>query len=297
MRLILIGGAQRSGTTLLQTLMANALDAPVLPESHILCDILAAYKRAKDAGQKTRYFYRTDAALLAFFRSCASRHVGDIAETIGAKSVLVLKDPNLVQADAEAAAIFPDAIRIACLRDPRDIAASFLRIGQRERPEGQPGKYRRRDIDFIGKKILASYTPLMGGEERSNLHLVRYEDVATKPRETLETLARATGLVLSLERIDNPAWLDADARHETSWISELEGQGPSSASVGAYKSVMRPNEIALTEQICSPYMAWAAYERSAFGTSPARWSQARLRDLVRWMKRSYWSFRERLTQL
>lgn len=297
MRLILIGGAQRSGTTLLQTLVANALDAPVLPESHILCDILAAYKRAKDAGQKTRYFYGTDAALLAFFQSCATRHIADIAETIGAKSVLVLKDPNLVQVDAEAAAIFPDAIRIVCLRDPRDIAASFLRIGQKEQPKGQPGKYRRRDIDFIGKKILGSYAPLMRGDETSSLHLVRYEDVAANPRETLQKLARATGLVLSLERTDNPVWLDADARHEASWISELEGRGPSSASVGAYKTVMRPNEIALTEQICSPYMAWAGYERSAAGASPARWSLTGLRHLVRWIKRRYWSFRERLTQL
>ncbi|MGB2932913.1 MAG: sulfotransferase, partial [Methyloceanibacter sp.] len=227
-----------------------------------------------------------EAALLAFFRSCASRHVADIAENIGAKSVLVLKDPNLVQVDAETAAIFPDAIRIACLRDPRDIAASFLRIGQRERPEGQSGKYRRRDIDFIGKKILASYAPLMGGEERSNLHLVRYEDVATKPGETLEMLARATGLELSLERIDNPVWLDADARHEASWISELEGQGPSSASVGAYKTVMRPNEIALTEQICSPFMAWAGYERSTSQLLPPEWGPRSLaRRALNWARR------------
>jgi len=286
MQLILIGGAQRSGTTLLQTLLANALDAPVLPESHILCDILVAYKRAKGARQKTRYFYGTDEALLAFFRSCAIRHSADIAETIGANSVLVLKDPNLVQVDAETAAIFPDAIRIACLRDPRDIAASFLRIGQRERPEDQPGKYGRRDIHFIGKKILGSYASLMGGDAASNLHLVRYEDMVAKPGKTLETLARDTGLALSLERIDNPVWLDADARHEASWISELEGQGPSSTSVGAYKAVMRPSEIALIEEICSAYMVWAGYARSKSQLLPPEWSPARLgRRFLNWVRR------------
>ena len=58
MQLIIIGGAQRSGTTLLQTLLANALNAPLLPEAHILCDILAAYKRAKEFGHKTYFFYR-----------------------------------------------------------------------------------------------------------------------------------------------------------------------------------------------------------------------------------------------
>lgn len=286
MQLVLIGGAQRSGTTLLQTLLANALDTQILPEAHILCDMLAAYKRAKDAGNKTRYFYDTDEALLAFFQSSANRHIADIVENIGAQSVLVLKDPNLVQVDAEAAAMFPDAIRIACLRDPRDIAASFLRIGQRERPEGQAGKYRRRDVHFIGKKILGSYAPLMREAELSNVHLVRYEDVVTKPGETLETLARETGLVLSLERIDSPVWLEADARHEASWISELEGQRPSSASVGAYKSVMQPGEIALIEQICSPIMAWAGYEWSTSRLLPPEWSPISLaRRFLNWVRR------------
>ena len=42
MQLILIGGGQRSGTTLLQTLLANALGSPNLPEAHILSDILAS---------------------------------------------------------------------------------------------------------------------------------------------------------------------------------------------------------------------------------------------------------------
>ena len=82
MRLILIGGAQRSGTTLLQTLLANALNAPILPEDHILCDLLTSYKRAKDAAKKTHFFYGSDASLLAFFRSCADRHVAEVAKSI-----------------------------------------------------------------------------------------------------------------------------------------------------------------------------------------------------------------------
>jgi MoxR-like ATPase len=42
MQLILVGGAQRSGTTLLQTLLVNALQSPNLPEAHILSDILGS---------------------------------------------------------------------------------------------------------------------------------------------------------------------------------------------------------------------------------------------------------------
>jgi Sulfotransferase family len=285
MQLVLIGGAQRSGTTLLQTLLANALATPVLSEAHILCDLLAAFKRAKSTPRKTQYYYKTDGDLLAFFRDCANRHIADLMRNVGGASALVLKDPNLIRVDAEAAAVLPGAIRIACLRDPRDIAASFLRIGQREQPKGAPGKYRRRDIDFIGKKILGSYAPLMQDGAAVDVILVRYEDVVTKPQETLADLSRETGLPLSLERINAMEWLEAESRHDAAWITELEEKGPSAASVGAYKTVMRPSEIALTEQLCAPLMAWAGYESAVPRMSSAGWGLTRLpRALVRRMR-------------
>jgi Sulfotransferase family len=287
MQLVLIGGAQRSGTTLLQTMLANALATPVLSEAHILCDLLAAFKRAKSTPRKTQYYYKTDGDLLAFFQDCVNRHVADLRRNVGAASALVLKDPNLIQVDGEAAAVLPSAIRIACLRDPRDIAASFLRIGQREQPEGIPGKYRRRDIDFIGKKILGAYAPLMQDRAAADVILVRYEDVVTKPGETLADLARETGLPLSLERIDTMEWLEAESRHDPAWITELEEKEPSAASVGTYKTVMRPSEIALIEEICAPLMAWAGYENAMPRISSAGWGLARLpRALVRRMRGS-----------
>jgi len=297
LQLILIGGAQRSGTTLLQTLLANALSTQLLPEAHILCDLLAALRRARMTAKKTRYFYPQDGDLLAFFRDCAQRHVSDIAKQAGGGSVLVLKDPNFIQVDAEAAAVFPDAIRVVTVRDPRDIAASFLRIGQREPQTGEAGKYRRRDIHFIGKKISISYAPLLPSGN-AGVHLVRYEQLATRPRETLETLGRESALALSLEHLDAPAWLESDARHDAAWISELEGQRPSPVSVGAYRKILRPREIALIEQICAPVMAWAGYDDSASATLPREWGPTNLaRGLVHWMKKNYWSCRERLTQL
>jgi hypothetical protein len=297
-KLVLIGGAQRSGTTLLQTLVANALNAPILPEAHILCDVLASYRRAKEAPNKTRFFYTSERDLLDFYRSCADRHLADLAETSGGGPVAVLKDPNFVQFDVEAAAVFPEAIRIAALRDPRDIAASFLRIGQRERQDAEAGKYRRRDIQFIGKKISGSYAELIDEPGQLSPHLVRYEELATRPRETLQALARRAGLELSLDRIDSPEWLEAEARHDAPWISELEGRKPTPASVGTYKSVMRPREVALIEEICAPYMAWAGYERSSPRSTRAEWSPGRIaRNLLGRVRRGYWSYRGRFSQL
>jgi len=91
-QLILIGGAQRSGTSLLQTLIAHSLNTPVLPEDHILCDLLASYKRAKEFTKKTSYFYRTEADLRAYFQLCVDRHIGDVLAAAQPGSSLVVKD-------------------------------------------------------------------------------------------------------------------------------------------------------------------------------------------------------------
>jgi Sulfotransferase family len=295
MQLILIGGAQRSGTTLLQTLLANALDEPVLPEAHILCDMLASFKRAKETSKKTRFYYHSDADLLSFFRFCANRHMADLVQHVGARSVLVLKDPNFVQVEAEAAAVLPEAIRVVCVRDPRDIAASFLRIGQRQQQEAQASKYRRRDVHFIANKILSSYEPLLGQRAPPSVRLIHYEALATNPEQTLKVLASESGLELDIERIRRPIWLDAEARHELSWISELEGQRASPANVGAYRAIMRPNEIALIEQICGSIMAWAGYEKSVLSVDRSPTTIAR--RLLDWLRRTYSSYRERFYQL
>jgi hypothetical protein len=259
MQLILVGGAQRSGTTLLQTLLVNALGSPNLPEAHILSDILASYKRAKEFGNKTGYFYATGDDLRSFFQSFAERHIADIVAKAKPSDVLVLKDPNFIQVLAEAEDLFPRSVRIVCMRDPRDIAASFVQIGQRQQSGApKPGKYERRDINFISKKILASYQPLLHGAA-PNAVMVRYEAIANDPKASLEALARDAGIKMHLDRIDRPVWLDAEARHEASWVTELEGAEASPASIGSFKRVLTGEEVAMVQEICGPIMSQFGY--------------------------------------
>ena len=121
-----------------------------------------------------------------------------------------------------------------------------------------------------------------------------YEELVEAPAKTLQTLASATGLKLSLDRIDNPVWLEAEARHEEAWISPLEEQKPSTESVGAYRDVMRPREIALIEQICAPVMSFGGYEPSSSPATGALTGPMKLaRDVMNRIRRGYWSYRAR----
>lgn len=222
--LVLIGGAQRSGTTLLQTLLAAALGSPNLPEAHILSDILASYKRARAFGNKTKYFYPTDDDLLSFFRSFAERHVADV--NAGKPPALVLKDPNFSQTLDEAAAIFPRATRIVSVRDPRDIAASFMRIGERESTKGKPERYAKRDIFFVSRKIRASYESLLDDADAQHAVLVRYEDLVRDPEGTLRKVGHDTGLEFSLDRIERAEWLEKGRATKTCGSRSLKGPSP-----------------------------------------------------------------------
>ena len=260
MRLILIGGAQRSGTTLVQTLLSSALGVAVLPEAHILSDILASYKRAKASPHKTQRFYATAEDLHAFFRFIALRHIDDLVDALASQSVLVLKDPNFALVQDEIASILPNATIIICVRDPRDIAASFLRIGYRESKQNLASKYQKRDIAFICRKIMSAYDGLLKSPNRKNLFLARYEEIVSSPKQWLEELALKAGLEVSLDRIENPEWLAAHLRHELAWISELEGQKPSAVHVGAFNQVLRAHELVLVEKDCQHVMSMMGYE-------------------------------------
>ena len=213
----------------------------------------------RNSATRQAIFYATDDDLRAFFQSFAERHVADIVAKAKPSAVLVLKDPNFIQVLDEAEDLFPRSVRIVCMRDPRDIAASFVQIGQRQSAATKPGKYERRDINFISKKVLASYQPLLQRRSRPNAVMVRYEDDSQRPKGALEALARDTGLDLALDRIDRPVWLDAEARHEASWISELEGAEASPASIGSFKRVLNGEEIAMVQQICEPIMSQFGY--------------------------------------
>ena len=89
--------------------------------------------------------------------------------------------------------------------------------------------------------------------------MVRYEAIASDPEGALEALARNMGLDLALDRIDRPVWLDAQARHEASWITELEGAEASPSSIGSFERALTGDEIAMVQQICEPIMSQFGY--------------------------------------
>jgi hypothetical protein len=270
MRIVVICGAQRSGTTLVQTLVANALpNAPILPESHILVDLMRAWKRAKSEWRKTSRFYATPEEAARFFRSTVETHLHDIQRRYPDAEFLVLKEPNLVETLDEVVEILPDAVRIVCLRDPRDIVASYLKIGERQVALRQKTHYTRREVDFICKKINRSYKRLIDEVPPPRIATLRYEEVATDPADALRRLAADTGLPLEPIRFDALVWLEDEYRHQETWRTELEGRPPTATSVGSFRLLLAHREIAQVETMCRPLFDRFSYRADSNGSATA----------------------------
>jgi hypothetical protein len=152
-----------------------------------------------------------------------------------------------------------------CVRDPRDIVASFIRIGERQVRLRQETRYSRREISFICKKINASYQTILNDDMPAGVTLVRYEDVVTDPASTLRHLADETGLPLEPAQLDSLTWLEGESRHQEAWQTELEGNPPTPRNVGAFRQLLSLKEKAQVQESCGPLIRKFRYMSEADG--------------------------------
>ncbi len=250
---VLVCGPQRSGTTLVQTILANALSSPLLPEAHIFCATVQVCFDALANWIKNSAYYRDQADCRAQFRAIYGGQLQHLCDLKGRPDYLVLKDPNFVKY----LPLLPDLTGsntaiVAVVRDPRDIAASYVKIGKRQIAAGETSKYTRRDIGFICSKINESCQQLLLPIP-AHTQVVRYEDFVLDPSGELQRLASHFGWRLAdIQRsIDHPVWVDPSNRHKASWITELEDGAVSAASVGSFADILTTTERVAVEQHCA----------------------------------------------
>jgi hypothetical protein len=254
LKYIFIGGAQRSGTTLLQTLLSNSMNNKlILPEAHLICDLLLFYRRGIKDWNKTEYYFNTELKFKKYVKDSIEKILGLISRKHLETNNIVLKDPNFSQFLPEIEDIFPESLFILCVRDPRDIICSFYDIEKRERVlNRQREKYDNRNISFYCDKINNSYKPILS---LGKLPLtLRYEDIVMDPYANLNIILDNLNLPSYLSSFNNLKWADEKIRHKDSWISPLEGKKPSAERVGIYKKMLENYEINYVQNKCSKVM-------------------------------------------
>ena len=269
---VFVGGAERSGTTLLRAVLCQAAGVhPAIGEDrftkHIaigFADILAHW----DRHGRDYFTDRKDARQVC--GDMLRGYLGHMQVRWPGTEHVVMKEPALTRHLPAVAALLPEALFVVAVRDPRDIAASLLAVGERQAAAGEPMRYRR-DMTLLGRYIMDYYAPALRAAPRlgsKRLAWMRYEELARQPVDAARDLARFTGL--DLTRYDPaaawPGWDDGRVDHEAfasgHWRSDLWGEPVRADRVGAWRQALTDEEAAAVAAACRPLMRAFGYDKT-----------------------------------
>lgn len=244
MKGIALTGSQRSGTTLLQTLLQSVLrDCARLGEVPSFGYAMTGIAQQAKHPQKAAYLFPKSDDAIELGRQVVGIFLKQVSLLQPASTVAVLKDPRLMQELDFVAAVFGSTRTVVCIRDPLDIIASFIKIGDRDRALGNAAsRYAKRDLVFICEKVKRSLGMALNVAS-TEVCYVYYEDLVMDWRTTLQSLCIRMRLEYDVE--GRVAWLPSELLHQQSWTSQLVGKPVDSSSVGSHLSTLTESEINL----------------------------------------------------
>lgn len=194
--LILIGGVPRSGTTLVQRIVASHSLVSGGPEFDLVPQIVRLrneFHAGIENGRISAYLNHGDVDRI-FRRFIESIFEKRLLQAPG-KRFISEKTPANAEVFAEMSAIFPDAKLILVVRDPRAIIASMLEVGRRMKKNrvARAGFNRnvRLAVTYINQLWQAAAVAMQGN---SNSHVVFYEDLVQATVPSVHALAALLGL-------------------------------------------------------------------------------------------------------
>lgn len=257
--IILLGGAPRTGTTLVGSLLSWAPETHPLPrEAGPL--VVVMQERRKLAFSLARFGDGLAAEAVAEdIARFALRRVMDEVYRRHAVPVLVFRGPALSRELAQLRRLvdWTSVETVFCVRDPRDAVVSILDWNARRSDAGNP---------FLPAPTASEAGRFFMSYNRSlpkTHHYVQYETVVSDPVSIATELGRQTGLNLSAFDATAP-WrpgdVDYDAeRKSNAAVTGLYGKAPSIERVGVFREVLTPGQVSEVEHVCAGYMKRFGY--------------------------------------
>ena len=277
LNLNIIGGAPRSGTTLLQAVLSQARGAaPLLGEARFLKHLLGFCREVHNTWDDDSHYYfssRADAIRIA--QAATDKLFDELAVRYNATSVAV-KSPELTQWPEELHMILPTARKYVVLRDPRDVMALQWAATERELnggfsptmvdeellkvvdPADERGVVPELSFEIVRaltEKFL-SYYPL---ELLSDWTRVSYESLVRTPSETVAYLERQSSLALDYDPATEWKNVEFDFLRESqsaegAWHSEHWGRPMTQERIGVHRETLSLKHAKWIQERCSDYL-------------------------------------------
>ena len=262
MSVLFVGGVNRSGTTLLQSILcSDPKTNPLIQEASYLQSILDSVsfgmENFKLHGQ---YYFDSEDDLKQFSAEWLRRFLKKTRRRYPEAKHLALRylpiTPRFPLLQELMQAIGEQSKYLIMVRDPRDVIASMIRVGEKAQEMDDAGAaLLTRDIDNLCDIYLHTYFPAFAckrADYQTSLCPIRYEDLVNNPKDTLDVIRQFSGLKLKNYKA-NADWVhnEIDMTHESPWTSDLWGKSISNARLNSYKEVLTPDEIAIIEKKCA----------------------------------------------
>jgi len=166
MKTIFVGGSQRSGTSMLLRLLCThpTCNRPA-KESSYLRTLLQAYRHGRnDFDNDTQAYFHSFESFKQFNQTIVNTIVENLAE-LNPKTpdvevdTVVTKEPHMTMFFPELHELLPAAHFVLIVRDPRDIIASMVDVGERMKRQGTAHFFQNRDMKQLSNLVKSFYAP------------------------------------------------------------------------------------------------------------------------------------------
>lgn len=267
-----IGGAPRSGGTLLTSILcSDQTTNPTLREAHYLREMVRTYAQGKqlyNTLEGCHYFDDLD-DLRHFSGTWVNNFLVRMLEKYTPASNLVFKSFLMSVLFPVVYELLPDARFLVSVRDPRDITCSQIDVGEKQNSLGQHVRFPRNAYK-LARENLQYYLPSMTYQDkgfREKVLFIRYEDLVNDTSRQIDRIRHFTGLSLDDYEPDK-SWTGggrnfaADREAGDAYINELYGKGMTSSRIGRYRRKLTQDEIRTIEAECAAIFSVFGYEIS-----------------------------------
>lgn len=256
---ILVGGAPRSGTTLLRAIInahPNIVCGPELRVIPALC-VLLSNMRAASAGVLSSQFGVSTSALDSAFADAIVEFTEPLRRASG-KPRLAEKTPANVLHFPVLRRLFPGSPLVCIHRDPRDVVASLMEMDWRDEKSGARLPITT-DAAAAARLWVASVEIELRMADDAAFLAIRYEDLVSHPDATIRGLFDFLGEPHANAAFFHQVTFDAESGENEASNSKV-ARPIDSASVGRWRRDLDAADVRIVERVAGSWMAPLGYE-------------------------------------
>lgn len=269
-KLLFIGGSMRSGTTILHKVLCTAEEAhPYITETWFLVDQLRSYIWSLERYDvRHRDYFGDQANFDQFTRDILDRFFSQTRKRLSNPKTLVLKNPEISSQFPLLGSWFAEAQFIMNIRNPLDVIASIVEVGERHRHDKIKSEQSLmgRDMYVLSNFFKRYYIRAFDADNpvKDRTLFVRYEDLMNDAEKECARIGKFCGLTFGQGKLKDlgsnhteSANMDQAVRlqdpYSGAFWSDLYNKDLSTKRINRHETVLTADEIRKVKTYCADF--------------------------------------------